>query len=148
MAPRGRGPLWGGAAVTALAAVLFPRLEAVKNEGVALWELDAEALVLAPLIVVLTLVLFAVLGGWSWRADDRDNRPAKAALACAILGIGAILAFFISAPIVLGGLAITLGVEGRRRAGAQGAAGQALAAMLLGAVAVAIGAGAWLFASG
>ena len=82
--------LWGGAAATALAAVFFPHLEAVKNEDQPLWEL------------------------WP---HDRE-----------------------------GLLVVTLGVEGRRRAGAEGRGNQALAAIVLGAIAFVIGAGIWVLA--
>jgi hypothetical protein len=144
-APSERTLLWFGAAVTAVAAVLFPRLNAVINEDVAIWELDSEAKVLAPLIIVLTLVLFALLGSWAWRREG-NNRPAKVALICAILGLVGVLAFFLSAPIILGGLAVTLGLEGLRRAVPEGRRGQALAAIVVGAAAFLIGAGIWLFA--
>jgi hypothetical protein len=54
-------PLWLGAVATAISAVVFPRLEAVKNEDVAIWDLDGEAMVLAPVIIVLTLAVFGLL---------------------------------------------------------------------------------------
>ncbi len=117
--------LWIGAAATAVAAVLFPRLEAVKNEDVWIWELDSEAQVLAPLIVVLTLALFALLGSWAWRRESRTNRPAKVALVSAVLGLAGVVAFWLSVPIILGGLAVTLGLEGRRRAATEGRGTQA-----------------------
>jgi hypothetical protein len=141
--------LWGGAAATALAAVFFPHLEAVKNEDRPLWELwphDREGLILVPLIILITLALFALLGGWAWSDTGARNRPAKVGLVCGILGLVGVLAFFLSAPIILGGLAVTLGVEGRRRAGAKGRGTQALAAIVLGAVAFVVGAGIWLLA--
>ncbi|MEO8291190.1 MAG: hypothetical protein ABI649_09390 [Gaiellaceae bacterium] len=139
--------LWRGAAATAFAAVFFPHLEAVKNEDRPLWELwphDREGLLLVPLLIVLTIALFALLGGWAW--SGARNRPAKVGLICGILGLVGVVAFFLSAPIILGGLAVTLGVEGRRRAGTEGGATQALAAIILGAVAVAVGAGIWVLA--
>jgi len=80
--------------------VLFPRLEAVKNEDVAIWELDSEARFLVPLIVVLTLALFGLLGSWAWRSESGTNRPAKVALVSAVLGLVGVLAFFLSAPSV------------------------------------------------
>src|SRR5438093_2944317 len=92
--------LWGAAAATALAAVFFPHLEAVKNKDQPLWELwphDREGLVLVPLIIVLTIALFALLGGWAW--SGAGNRPAKVGLVCGILGLVGVLAFFLSAPI-------------------------------------------------
>jgi hypothetical protein len=141
--------LWGGAAATALAAVFFPHLEAVKNEDRPLWELwphDREGIILVPLIILVTLALFALLGGWAWNDSGTRNRPAKVGLVCGILGLVGVLAFFLSAPIILGGLAVTLGVEGRRRAETEGRDTRALAAIVLGAVAFVIGAGIWVFA--
>jgi hypothetical protein len=142
-----KATLWIGAAATALAALLFPDLEAVKNKGQPLWEFwphDREGLLLDPLIIVLTIALFALLGGWAW--SGAGNRPAKVGLVCGILGPVGVVAFFVSAPIILGGLAITLGVEGRRRAGTAGKGTQALTAIALGAVAFVLGAGIWVLA--
>jgi hypothetical protein len=139
--------LWGATAATAFAAVFFPHLEAVKNEDRPLWELwphDREGLLLVPLVIVLTIALFALLGGWAWRGGR--NLPAKVGLVCGILGLVGVLAFWLSAPIIFGGLAVTLGVEGRRRAGAEGRRTQALAAIALGAVALVVGALIWVLA--
>jgi len=139
--------LWVGAAATALAAVLFPHLEAVKNKDQPLWEFwphDREGLLLVPLIIVLTIALFALLGAWAW--SGARNRPAKVGLVCGILGFVGVLAFFLSAPIIFGGLAVTLGVEGRRRAGTEGRRNQALGAIVVGSVAFVIGAGIWVLA--
>lgn len=138
--------LWIGAATTAVAAVLFPRLEAVKNEDVAIRELDSEARVLGPLIIVLTLALFALLGSWAWRRESRTNRPGKVALVSAVLGLVGVVAFFLSVPIILGGLAITLGVEGMRRAAQEGRGRHALLGIVLGGAAFVVGAAIWLLA--
>ncbi len=138
--------LWIGATATAIAAVLFPRLEAVKNEDVAVWDLDSEALVLAPLIVVVTLGLFWLVGRWAWRDDKGTNRPARVAVVAAPLGLLGVLAFFLSAPIILGGLGMTLGVEGRRRAEQEGKSTRAMIGVVVGAIAFVIGAATWLLA--
>jgi hypothetical protein len=141
--------LWLGAAATALAAVFFPHLEAVKNKDQPLWELwphDREGLLLVPLVIVLTIALFALLGGWAWSDTSRRNRPAMVGLVCGILGFVGVLAFFLSAPIIFGGLAVALGLEGRRRAQTEGRGAQALAAIALGAVAFVVGAGIWVLA--
>ena len=138
--------LWIGAAATAVAAVVFPRLEAVKNEDVAIWELDSEARVPDPLIVVLALALFALLGSWAWWRESRANRPAKVAVVSAVLGLVGVVAFFLSVPIILGGLAVTLGVEGMRRAAHEGRGRHALPGVVLGAVAFVVGAAIWLLA--
>jgi hypothetical protein len=139
--------LWGGAVATAFAAVLFPHLEAVKNEGQPLWEFwphDREGWILAPLVIAFTVALFAILGRWAWRPTARGNRVAKVGLVCAILGLVGVLAFWLSLPIVLGGLGLTLGLEGRRRASMEGSGRQALAAIIIGALAFVVGAGFWV----
>ena len=139
--------LWVGAAATAFAAIFFPHLEAVKNEGLPLWHFwpgDREGMILVPLIIVITIALFAILGGWAWSARAASNRPAKVGLVCAILGLVGVLAFWLSAPIIFGGLGLTLGLEGRRRAKTEGRGRQALAAIVIGAVAFVIGAGIWV----
>jgi hypothetical protein len=144
-----RTALWGGGAATAFAAVFFPHLEAVKNEGQSVWEFwphDREGMILVPLVILLTVALFALLGGWAWSAGAASNRPAKVGLVCAILGLVGVLAFWLSAPIIFGGLAITLGWEGRRRSREQGKGRQAHAALVLGAVASAVGAAIWILA--
>jgi hypothetical protein len=141
--------LWGAAAATAFAAVFFPHLEAVKNEDRPLWELwphDREGTILVPLIILLTLALFAVLGRFAWSDTGARNRPAKVGLVCGILGLVGVVAFWLSAPIIFGGLAVTLGVEGRRRARTEGRPTQALAAIALGAVALVVGASIWVLA--
>jgi hypothetical protein len=57
-----------------------------------------------------------------------------------------VVAFWLSAPIIFGGLAVTLGVEGRRRARTEGRPTHALAAIALGAVALVVGASIWVLA--
>jgi hypothetical protein len=101
-------------------------------------------MILVPLIIVITIALFAILGGWAWSARAASNRPANVGLVCAILGLVGVLAFWLSAPIIFGGLGLTLGLEGRRRARTEGRGRQALAAIVIGAVAFVIGAGIWV----
>jgi hypothetical protein len=72
-------------------------LEAVKNEDVAIWDLDSEAVVLAPVIIVLTFALFAFPGRWAWRDTTGANRPAKVVAVAGPLGLVGVLAFFLSA---------------------------------------------------
>ncbi|MGI8774649.1 MAG: hypothetical protein ACR2KQ_06500 [Actinomycetota bacterium] len=138
-------PLWRGALVTTLSVGLFPRLNAVINEDVPIWHLDPEARVLFPLILILSMLLFFFLGRWAWRTD-RGNRPAKVGLVCGILSIVGAVAFFLSLPIMLGGFATTVGLEGRRRAATHGRSGQANAAVALGVFGFVIGAAIWLLA--
>lgn len=139
-----RTVLWIGAVLTAVAAVFFPRLNAVLHDDRAFWQLDTEAAVLIPVVVAATLVLFALVGGWAWRGDRTRNRPAKVGLACGIVAPAGVLAFFVSAPIILGGLALTLGLEGIRRAELEGKRPHAVAAIALGSVAVLVGAAIWV----
>jgi hypothetical protein len=130
--------LWRAAAITAVAAVLFPRLNAVLHQGQPIWELDPEATVLAPLVVVVSLAVFALLGRALWRSK-------KTAAASATLGVVAVLAlvaFWISAGIVLGGLAVTMGVESLRRPGQRRSL--AWTGILLGGFAATVNAAAWM----
>jgi hypothetical protein len=101
--------LWKGAALTAIAALLFPRLHHVIHEDGAIWQFDSEAKVLAPLVVVVAFALFAAIGYPLWRA--RGNGIAIGSLVLGVLSIAAVVAFWISAPIMLGGIAVTLGLE-------------------------------------
>jgi hypothetical protein len=135
-----RSLLWRGAGLTAFAALLFPRLNAVMYDDERIWQLDREAMVLAPLVVLVALGVFAAVGIPAWRGAH--NRPARAAVVCGVLGVVGVLAYWISAPIILGGLAVTLGVEGRRRA-AEGRRGEAVAGIVLGAIGVVLGAVLW-----
>lgn len=145
--------LWTGAAVTAAAAIFFPRIQGIRaDENESWWRLliffipqDLEGVILVPLVVLLTVALFALLGRWACNDTSRRNRPAKVGLATSLVAIVGVLAFFLSAPIVLGGLGVTLGIEGRRRAETEGRGGLAVAALGVGIVATAIGAAIWTF---
>ncbi len=145
--------LWAGATVTALSAIFFPRIQGIRDDDSSWWRLltffvaqDREGWVLIPLVILLTFALFALLGRWAWQDPGARNRPAKVGLVSGLLGFAGIVAFFLSAPIILGGLAVTLGVEGRWRAETAGRGTLALAAIGLGTVAFAIGAAMWVFA--
>lgn len=138
-------PLWIGAVVTTIAVGLFPRLNAVLAENVAIWHLDPEARILFPLILVLSILLFVIVGRRAWR-DGGNNKPAKTGLVCGVLSIVGGVAFFLSLPIMLGGLATTLGIEGRNRATSEGRSRQANAATALGVLGFVMGGAIWLFA--
>ena len=145
--------LWAGAAITACAAVFFPRIEGIRSDDESWWTLltffvpdDTEGLVLVPLVIVLTIALFAIVGRWAWDDSAARNRPAKVGFVCGLLGLLGVLAFFISAPIVFGGLGVTLGVEGQRRSEAEGRGRLAVAAIAVGAVSFGLGAAIWAFA--
>jgi hypothetical protein len=144
--------LWAGAAVTASASVFFPKVEAIRDKGDSWWRLatfvvpqDREGLVLVPLVILLTIALFAFVGRWAWEDASARNRPAKVGFVCALLGFAGVLAFFVSAPIIFGGLGATLGAEGLRRRDTEGAGALAAAALAVGAVAFAVGAAIWVF---
>jgi hypothetical protein len=139
--PRTRSHLWSGAALTAAAALFFPRLNAVIHEDAKIWQLDPEARVLAPLVVLVAFLVFAAIGPWAW--SGTGNRPARVGLVVGVLAVLGIIAYWMSLPIVFGGLAVTLGLEGLRR-GAQGRLGQARAAVALGSLASTAGAMLWL----
>ena len=141
-----------GAAVTAWAAIFFPRIEGIRSSDDSWWTLatflvpqDTEGLVLVPLVIVLTIALFAIVGRRAWTDASGRNRPAKAGLVCALLGLLGVLAFFVSAPIILGGLGATLGLEGWRRRSTKGRGTLAAAAIAVGAAAFVIGAAIWTF---
>ncbi|CAN5146236.1 hypothetical protein BH18ACT14_BH18ACT14_06660 [soil metagenome] len=144
--------LWAGAVVTASAAVFFPKIQGIRDTGDSWWRLatffvpqDREGLVLVPLVILLTFALFAFVGRRAWEDASARNRPAKVGFICALLGLVGVLAFFVSAPIMFGGLGATLGAEGRRRSDTEGRAALASAAIAVGAAAFAIGAGIWVF---
>ena len=133
-------PLWKGAGLTALAALLFPRVNAVIYDHEKIWQLDDEAKVMAPLVVVVTLVLFAAIGLPLWRS----SRIATASVVVGVLGLLGVVAYWMSVPIALGGLAVTLGTEALRRDDAGLQRGRARAGVALGAVAMLGGAVLWL----
>jgi hypothetical protein len=141
-APRvqSRTLLWKGAGLTAFAAVLFPRINAVIYDDERIWQLDREAAVLAPLVVLIALLVFAAVGVPAWRGAG--NRPALVALVTGVLAVVGVLAYWMSAPIIFGGLAVTLGIEGVRRA-AEGRHGLAVAGIVLGSAGVVLGAALW-----
>ena len=145
--------LWAGALVTAASAIFFPRIQGIRDQDESWWRLawfvvpqDREGVILVPIVILLTIGLFALVGRRAWRNTGGHNRPATVGLVCSVLGLAGVLMFFLSAPILLGGLGTTLGIEGRRRAAAEGRGTFALLAVLVGLVAFAIGASMWAFA--
>lgn len=151
--PAGTRLLWWGALVTAASAIFFPRIQGIRERDESWWRLtwffvpqDVEGAILVPLGILVTLALFAIVGRWAWRDTSGRNRPARSGLVCSLLGLVGVLAFFLSAPIIFGGLGTTLGLEGRRRAPAEGRGTIAASAIVVGALAFAIGAAIWVFA--
>jgi hypothetical protein len=131
--------LWQGALATAVLAGLAPRVNAVLYDHDRIWHLDPEARVLLPIVVALPLVMAATVGMWAWRGSR--SRTARTALLLAALGILGVLGFFVSLPIVFGGIAATLGLEARRRGSTRGAT----IAIGLGLLACLAGTALWLF---
>lgn len=147
-----RPGLWSAATATAAASLFFPKIEGIRSHGRSPWQLlyffvplDLEGLILVPLLIALTFGLFWLVGQRALRATAGRNRPARAGLVCGLLGIVAVVLFWLSLPIILGGLAITLGLEGRRLASAEGRGREASAAIIAGTSAVAVGAIMWAF---
>ena len=139
--------LWKGAVLTAAAALYFPKIAAVKAGDAAWWQLivfiwprDLEGIIITPVVLLLTFGVFALVGRRALR-DGPTNRPARYGLVCAVLGLVGVIFFWLSAPIILGGLAVTLGLEARRRAGR---AREARAALAVGTLAMIVGAGIWV----
>ena len=44
-----------------------------------------EGAILVPLVILLTIALFALVGGWAWSDPGSSNRPAKVGLVCGFL---------------------------------------------------------------
>jgi hypothetical protein len=133
--------LWQGALATGVLAGLAPRVNAVIYDHQHIWHLDSEAQVLLPIVVVLPFVVAGTVGLWAWKGTR--NRPAQVGLVLAVVSVLAMVAFWISGPIVFGGIAATLGLEGRRRAD-EGRVRMATVALVVGVLACLGGTALWL----
>jgi hypothetical protein len=140
-ATRSTTRLWQGALATGILAGLAPRVNAVIYDHEHIWHLDPEARVLLPLVVALPFLLAATVGVWAWRGPR--NRPALVGVVLSVLAVLGVLAFFVSAPIVFGGMAATLGLEGRRRS-VEGRGRMATLAVIVGILACLGGTALWL----
>jgi hypothetical protein len=136
--------LWWAGLLTLVAAVGFPRLNDYLSSSQNGGRLDREEVVFLIVIAAVTILLFGLLGRWAVRAPAGSGRPATVGLVCSVLGLVGILAFFVSAPIILGGLGATLGYEARKRAAVAGHGRMAFSAMVIGGVAAVIGVVIWL----
>ena len=136
--------LWWAGLLTLVAAIGFPRLNDYLSNTENGGRLDREEVVFLIVIAAVTLLLFGLLARWAVHAPTGSGRPAKVGLVCSVLGLVGILAFFVSAPIILGGLGATLGYEARKRTAVAGHGRMALAAMVIGGTAALIGIIIWL----
>ena len=96
-------------------------------------------------VIAVTFALFWFVGGWALRDAHARNRPARVGLACGILGTVGVVAFWLSVPIILGGLATMLGMQRRHLGALEGRSGEAVAGIVTGTCAVVIGAVMWSF---
>ncbi len=100
-----------------------------------------------PYVIGFTLVIAAVVFGlvvpWAEKRSQapRTNRPAKAGLVASILGLLTVVAFWSGLPVILGGAGVALGLAGRERAAEAGRRRLAVAAIIVGALAVLLGVG-------
>ncbi len=92
----------------------------------------------------LSLALAALLFGVVVRRGARDDpdRPAWKAIACSLLAVPAIVLLFLGLPFPLAGAGIALGLRGREGARRRLATG----AVAIGALVIALGAGAYIAA--
>ncbi len=93
-------------------------------------------------MVAITIALFWLIGGWAVRDANERNRPARVGLVCGILGV---VLFWLSIPIILGGLAILLGLQARHLHATEGRGSEAIAALITGTAAITVGAIMWSF---
>jgi hypothetical protein len=96
------------------------------------------------LSVAVSLTLAAFLFGFVVRRSMRDepDRAAKKAIVCALLAIPAIALLFLGLPFPLAGAAVALGLLGREGTRRR----LATAAVLIGALVLALGTGAYVAA--
>ncbi len=136
--------VWWAGLLTLAAAAGFPRLNDYISPSENGGRLDREELIGLIAIAAATVLLFGVLARWAVQAPPDSGRPATVGLVCSILGLAGILLFWVSAPIILGGLGATLGYEARRRRALAGHGRMAFAAVVIGGVAALIGIVVWL----
>jgi uncharacterized membrane protein YhaH (DUF805 family) len=145
--PSGRAArtrLWWAGLLTLVAAAGLPRLNDYISPSENGGRLDRAELIFLIVIAVVTVLLFGVLARWAVQAPPDSGRPARVGLVCSVLGLVGILAFYLSAPIILGGLGATLGYEARKRRVLAGHGRMAVAALVIGGVAALIGIVVWL----
>lgn len=96
--------------------------------------------IVALVVAAITAAVFTWVVGRSMSKTDQENSPAITGLVASILGVVTVAAFWSGLPVVLGFAGVLLGYEGRSRA-EQGArrGGMALAALIVGIVAIAAG---------
>ncbi len=106
-----------------------------------------------PYVIGFTLVMAGLVFGlvvpWAEKRSQglRTNRPAKAGLVSSILGLLTVVAFWSGLPIILGGAGVALGMAGQERAAEAGRRRLAMAAIIVGALAVLLGVGSTIWDS-
>ncbi len=110
-------------------------------------EPDPDQVRTLPYVVGFALVMAGIVFGlvvpWAEKRSQapRTNRPAKAGLVASILGLLTVVAFWSGLPVILGGAGVALGLAGRERAAEAGRRRLAVAAIIVGALAVLLGVG-------
>ena len=100
-----------------------------------------------PYVIGFTLVMAGIVFGlvvpWAERRSQalRTNRPAKAGLVASILGLLTVLAFWSGLPVIFGGAGVALGMAGQDRAAEVGRRRLAMAAIIVGALAMLLAVG-------
>jgi hypothetical protein len=100
-----------------------------------------------PYVIGFTLVMASIVFGlvvaWAERRSQalRTNRPAKVGLVASILGLLTVLAFWSGLPVIFGGAGVALGMVGQARAAEAGRRRLAMAAIIVGALAMLLAVG-------
>lgn len=94
--------------------------------------------VLGAVTLLVALLIFGRVVPRAKAAPAGDNRPAKVGLVMSVLGFLSVAVFWSGLPWVLGTGGALLGWAGEERSGQEGRRGMAIAALVIGALAVAI----------
>lgn len=130
--------VWRGAGVALAGALALSAYSTFVGETKA--QQTGSYWMVALVVGAITAAVFVFLVARSMSKTDEENSPAKAGLVASILGVVTVAAFWSGLPVVLGSAGVLLGYEARDRA-ERGAprGGIALAALIVGIVAIAAG---------